>query len=119
MRHLLCLFLLAGFTVSGMGAEPGRAGVSEPEARRPSARIQVAVKSLTPSQRTRLLDLINHGSEEALLTLPRVGETRAAALKKARPILDLLDLLKVPGIGEQTVIDFVNHARARFPARTT
>lgn len=81
----------------------------------PSGKAQAAAKSLTPSQRTKLLDLLNQGDDKALQSLPGIGETRAAAIKKARPIKDPVDLVKVEGIGDETLSDIVAHAKAGFP----
>jgi Holliday junction resolvasome RuvABC DNA-binding subunit len=81
----------------------------------PSGKALAAAKSLTPSQRTKLLDLLNQGDDKALQSLPGIGETRAAAIKKARPIKDPVDLVKVEGIGDETLADIVAHAKAGFP----
>ncbi len=81
----------------------------------PSAKAEAAVKTLTAAQRTKLLDLLNEGDDKALQSLPGIGETRAAAVKKARPIKEPVDLVKVDGIGDETLIDIVAHAKAGFP----
>jgi len=84
----------------------------------PSAKAQALSKSLTAAQRTKLLDIINKGDEKTLQTLPGIGETRAVAVKKARPFADPVDLVKVDGVGEGTLEEIVAHAKAGFPEDT-
>jgi hypothetical protein len=44
-----------------------------------------------------------------------VGETRAAAIKKARPFKDVTEVAKVDGVGEGTFAEMVAYAKAGFP----
>ncbi len=57
---------------------------------------------LTAAQKKDLLELVNKGDDKALQTMPGVGETKAAAIKKARPVKSVEDLIMVDGIGEVT-----------------
>ena len=49
------------------------------------------------------------------MTIPNVGATRAAAIKKARPFADVTNVMKVEGIGDATFAEMVAHAKAGFP----
>lgn len=86
---------------------------------KPSAKATAAAASLTASQKTKLLGVLNDGDEKALTSLPRIGEAKAAAIKKARPFKEPVDLLKVEGIGDETFVEIVAHAKAGFPEAPT
>lgn len=124
MKTLLTLFLLVGLTAPSMAAEK-KTSTKKPAAEKkaetkkeapaddkPSAKSEAEAKTLTPTQKTKLLNVINTGDEKALTAIPGIGETRAAAVKKARPIADVLDLLKVEGIGEATFSDIIAYAKS-------
>ena len=108
MKHLLILLLYFGALTPGMTAE---------KAAKPSGRVQVAAKMLTPAERLRLLGILNEGDDQVLQSLPGIGATRAAAIRKARPILDPVELVKVGGVGDQIFVDIIAHAKAGFPNR--
>lgn len=108
MKHLLILLLSLGLLTTGMTAE---------KTAKPSGRVQVAAKMLTPAERLKLLGILNEGDDQALQSLPGIGSTRAVAIRKARPIIDPVDLVKVEGIGDQTFVDIITHAKAGFPER--
>lgn len=82
---------------------------------KPSAKVEAIAKTLTSSQKSKLLDLLNEGDEASLKTIPGVGETRAAAIKKARPFADVTGVVQVEGVGEGTFAEMVAHAKAGFP----
>ncbi len=84
----------------------------------PSIKSQALAKALTAGQRGELLDILNKGDDKAMQSLPDIGGTRAAAVKKARPFADPIDLLKVEGIGDVTFGEIIAHAKAGFPAVT-
>lgn len=81
----------------------------------PSAQVEALAKTLTPSQRSSLLALLNRGNETMLLEISGIGTTRAAAIQRARPFDDVTDVVKVEGIGPATFAEMVAHARAGFP----
>lgn len=83
-----------------------------------SAASQKAADSLTSAQSTKLLEILNKGEDKELTSLPGIGATRAAAVKKARPLKTATDLLSVEGIGEATFEQIVAHAKAGFPAES-
>jgi len=85
------------------------------ETAKPSAKVEAIAKSLTTAQKTKLMALLNEGTEQELQTVPGVGETRAAAIKKARPFADVTSVVNVEGIGEATFAEMVAHAKAGFP----
>jgi len=119
MKRCLILLILSLLVMPVMAAEPQEKKESpaqKPD--KPSGRAQVAAKSLTPAQKTKLLTLLNQGDAEALQSLPGIGATRATAIIKARPILEPVDLVQVEGIGEETLVDIVAHVQAGFPSKT-
>ena len=85
------------------------------EAVKVPSKIEAIAKTLTPSQNTKLLTLLNDGEEAALVAIPGVGETRAAAIKKARPFKEVTEVAKVDGVGEGTFAEMVAYAKAGFP----
>lgn len=117
---LLSILALA-FTVNAAEAPakkkaaPKKAPAAE-EAK-PSAKVEAIAKTLTASRRTKLLNLLNEGDEKALMAIPGIGETRAAAIKKARPFADVTGVMKVEGVGDTTFAEMVAHAKAGFPEK--
>lgn len=116
MLWLLALtFLLAQPLIAvETDATSKKNGVTKKE-EKPSGRAKVAARSLTSAQRYRLLEMLNEGTESTLRSLPGIGATRALAIQKARPYIEVIDLLKAEGVGEQSLVDIVAHARAGFP----
>lgn len=119
MKYLFAVLVLVGMSFSVQAAEapakkkaPAKA---EAKVEAPSAKAQAVAKTLTPLQKTKLLDLLNKGDNKALQSLPGIGETRAKNIVKARPIADPVDLVKVDGIGDATLAEIVAHAKAGFP----
>ncbi len=106
MKHCLLLIISLCFASTVVGAD---------KTAKPSGRVQVAAKTLAPAQRTKLLEILNSGDDVTLMSLPHIGQTRALAIMKARPIINLVDLVKVEGIGDQTFVDIIVHAKAGFP----
>lgn len=113
MKILLTLLLTTCISLSSHAAEKSKK--SEDKAEEPSAKVLAIAKTLTPTQKTKLMDIINKGDEKVLMSLPGIGEVRAAAIKKARPVEEPADLVKIEGIGEATFADIVAHAKAGFP----
>ena len=85
------------------------------ESAKPTAKEEAIAKTLTPTQRTKLLGVLNEGDEKTLMFLPGIGETRAKAIIKARPFAEVTDVVKVEGVGETTFAEMVAHAKAGFP----
>ncbi len=77
----------------------------ESEAERIAAR-------LTPSQKAKLLSLLNSAETEALLGIDGVGKSRCAAIEKARPIESIEGLREIKGLGLKTFEDLVDHGRS-------
>lgn len=73
------------------------------------------LKKLTPAQNASLLKLSNLGTPAELQTIPGVGETKAAAIKKARPIKTTSALIMVEGIGEVTFDGIVKWVKDGMP----
>jgi DNA uptake protein ComE-like DNA-binding protein len=122
MKHILAILLLAGIAMPAIAAEKSNAkkksgeAAKEKTAEKAPTKAELAAKSLTAAQRTKLLKTLNEGDEKALNALPGVGEVIAAAIKKARPIKEVPDLMKVDGIGEETYNDILKHAKSGAPA---
>ncbi|MCB1211739.1 MAG: helix-hairpin-helix domain-containing protein [Verrucomicrobiales bacterium] len=132
MKKILSIAIAALVAASSFAAEaPTKKGTTKSKAKakteaskpaaddKPSAKATAAAATLTSSQKTKLMGILNEGDEKSLMSLPRIGEVKAAAIKKARPIKDPLDLLKVDGIGDETFGEIVAHAKAGFPEAAT
>ena len=124
MKYIATLLLLLCLNLPMMAAEKKPAPKKKPAAaekaaapaeEKPSAKAEAEAKTLTAAQKTKLMKVINEGDDKALNSLPGVAETRAAAIKKARPVADVLDLLKVDGIGEGTFSEIIAYAKAGMP----
>lgn len=120
MKSYITLLLLLVVSVGLQAAEtkkkaPAKAKAETEETAKVPAKIEAIAKSLTTTQRGKLLDLLNKGDDAALVAIPGIGETRAAAIKKARPFNDVTDVTKVEGVGEGTFAEMVAHAKAGFP----
>ena len=63
--------------------------------------------ALTPAKQTALAKLLNTGTKEDLLALPRIGATTADAIIKARPLESAAHLVTVKGVGEKTLSEIV------------
>jgi len=73
------------------------------------------LKKLTPAETTSLLKLSNEGSPADLQNIPGIGETKSAAIKKARPIKSADQLIMVDGIGEVTFNGIVKWVKDGMP----
>lgn len=125
MKTFITLLSLLVLSLSLSAAEtaPKKKSPAKPKApvaeeAKPSAKVEAIAKTLTASQRTKLLTLLNEGDDKALINLPGIGETRAAAIKKARPFADVTDVMKVEGVGDNTFAEMVANAKAGFPSKT-
>lgn len=119
LAHLLFL-LVVSTSLTAAETAPKKKSTAKPKApataeAKPSAKVEAIAKTLTASQKTKLMALLNDGDAKALETIPGVGETRAAAIKKARPFAEVTDVVNVEGIGEGTFAEMVAHAKAGFP----
>jgi len=122
MKKLVAILTLVVLSLSLSAAEtaPKKKSTAKPKApaaeeAKPSAKVDAIAKTLTLSQKTKLLALLNDGENAELMTIPGVGETRAAAIKKARPFADVTNVIKVEGIGDATFAEMIAHAKAGFP----
>jgi DNA uptake protein ComE-like DNA-binding protein len=119
MKKLLTILLAISVSSLGIAADAPTKKKSAPKAEAkadgPSNKAKTLSKSLTASQRSKLLTILNEGDDKALMALPGIGETRAASLKKSRPFIEPVDLVKVDGIGDDTFAEIVAYAKAGFP----
>ena len=74
--------------------------------------------TLTPTQRTKLLALLNDAKPEDLTSIDGVGESRSVAIKEARPIKSIEDLPKVRGVGIKTLAGVVDHGKTLTRSRS-
>ena len=81
---------------------------------KPSAKVEAVAKTLTAPQRSQLLSILNEGDEAALMAIPGIGEVRAKAIQKVRPLADVTQVLDADGIGEGTFAQMVAYAKAGF-----
>ncbi|BCU75633.1 helix-hairpin-helix domain-containing protein [Luteolibacter sp. LG18] len=72
--------------------------------------------TLTEPQKAKLLDIANSGDDKALEAIPGVGAVKAGAIKAARPLKSVDDLILVKGIGEKTFDGIVKWAAGDFKA---
>ena len=85
-----------------------------------------AANKLTPTQKTKMLTLLNKGDSSELEAIRGIGKSRAAALAKARPFKSVEQLANIKGVGEAVYSDLLAHARsltvrraARQPAKAS
>ncbi len=101
--------LAFSFTLSAADTAPK---AKTPE--KPSAKVEALAKTLTGPQRAQLLALLNDGDEAALIAIPGIGEVRAKAIQKVRPLADVVNVVSADGIGEGTFAQMVAYAKAGF-----
>ncbi len=102
--------LAFSFALSAADTAPNK---KSPE--KPSAKVEAVAKTLTAPQRAQLLALLNDGDEAALMAIPGVGDVRAKAIQKVRPLTDVVNVVSAEGIGEGTFAQMVAYAKAGFP----
>lgn len=57
---------------------------------------------LTPTQQSKLLDLVNKAEQKDLTAIPGVGEVKSGNIVAKRPVRNVADLIMIDGIGEST-----------------
>lgn len=67
------------------------------------------IDELTPQERSALLYLLNHGTEEDLIAIDGIAETRARAILSSRPIFELSDLMLLRGFGPALFAKVIAH----------
>lgn len=115
MQRLFTLLAVLVFSLSLSAADTTPPKKSPPK---PLAKVEAVAKTLTPEQRTQLLALLNQGDEAALMAIPGVGEVRAKAIQKIRPLADVVNVVNAEGIGEGTFAQMVAYAKAGFQKTT-
>ncbi len=122
MKIIVCLVVaLCGLNLLAADTAPKKKDAKKApaaEQAKVSPKAEALAKTLTAAQKSKLLALLNEGSQEALTAVPGVGDTRAAAIKKARPYADVTGVLSVDGIGEGTFAEMITHAKAGFPQQS-
>ena len=67
--------------------------------------------TLTASQKSKLLDLVNKGDEKAIQEINGLGEVKAKAIIAKRPFTAVEDVVMVDGIGEGTFGNIITFAK--------
>ncbi len=71
------------------------------------AAIKTSARSLSSSQKSKMLSTLNKGSKSDLIKIPGLGDSTIANIQKARPFKDVTDLGNVTGIGAKKFADIV------------
>jgi len=66
---------------------------------------------LTPSQRTKLLAMLNSVEAKELTQIKGVGDSRSAAITRARPIESIEGIRDIKGVGIKTLGNIVDHGK--------
>lgn len=111
MKSLITLLavLALSFSLSAADTAPAKKAPQKP-----SAKVEAVAKTLTDPQRAQLLSLLNDGDMAALMAIPGIGEVRAKAIQKVRPLPDVAQVVSAEGIGEGTFAQMVAYAKAGF-----
>lgn len=112
MKRLVAFLVALALSSSLAVAQTAPQKKSPPK---PSAKVEAVAKTLSLLESAQLLSLLNEGDLAALMTLPGIGEVRAKAIQKVRPLADVTHLVKAEGIGEGTFAQIVAYAKAGFP----
>lgn len=111
MKSFLAFLVVLALSFSLSAAETAPPKKSPPK---PSAQVEAVAKMLTPQERAQLLSLLNQGDLAALMAIPGIGEVRAKAIQKVRPLADVINVVDAEGIGEGTFAQMVAYAKAGF-----
>jgi len=83
-----------------------------PERNAQAIAAEQAAKKLTPTQKSKMLVLLNDGATNELEAIRGIGKIRAATLAKARPFKSIAQLINVRGIGDVVYSDLLAHAKS-------
>ena len=117
---------IMAFVLGGISLNSKAAAKKTPETNARELAATQAAKKLTPTQKTKMLALLNEGDSSALQAIRGIGKSRASALAKARPFKSVAQLVNVRGIGQAVYSDLLAHAKsltvrraARQPAKAS
>ena len=111
MKSFFAILAILAFSLA-LSAADTTPNKKTPE--KPSAKVEAVAKTLTDPQRAQLLALLNDGDEAALMAIPGIGEVRAKAIQKVRPLTDVDNVVSADGIGEGIFAQMVAYAKAGF-----
>ena len=80
---------------------------------------QKLLSSLTTTQKSKLLSLLNEGTDEDLIAIKGIAKTRAASIVKARPFKKVDEVILVEGVGEGTFTNVVAHGKTLTARRSS
>jgi DNA uptake protein ComE-like DNA-binding protein len=95
----------------------GDAATKEQPAAKKAA--EKASATLTTTQKSKMLALINKGTPDELVAIHGIGQSRATALAKARPFTSVDQLAGVKGIGVSVFTDLITHAKSLTQRRSS
>lgn len=103
----------------GNGKSPGAEELARERIAKVESEAKKLAAKLTPSQKTKLLALLNDARSSQLTEIAGIGKSRSSAIEKARPIETIEDLRKVKGFGIKTLADVVDHGRSLTTRKTS
>ncbi len=114
MKTFIALLSLLVLSITLSAADTAAAKKSP--VKQPSAKVEAVAKTLSVAERMQLLSLLNGGDKAALMAIPGIGEARALAIQKVRPLADVTHVVSAEGVGEGIFAGMVEYAKAGFPA---
>ncbi|MCF7786969.1 MAG: helix-hairpin-helix domain-containing protein [Prosthecobacter sp.] len=112
MKGLIAFLAVLALSFSLAAAQTAPQKKSPPK---PSAMVEAVAKTMTLTQTSQLRSLLNEGDLAALMAIPGIGEVRAKAIQKIRPLANVTQVVNAEGIGEGTFAQMVAYAKAGFP----
>jgi DNA uptake protein ComE-like DNA-binding protein len=112
MKRFTALLATLALSFSLAAAQTAPQKKSPPK---PSATVEAVAKTLTLSEASMLLSLLNEGDLAALMAIPGIGEVRAKAIQKIRPLANVTQVVDAEGVGEGMFAQMAAYAKAGFP----
>lgn len=112
MKSFIAFLAVLALSFSLAAAQTAPQKKSPPK---PSAMVEAVAKTMTLTQTSQLRSLLNEGDLAALMAIPGIGEVRAKAIQKIRPLANVTQVVNADGIGEGTFAQMVAYAKAGFP----
>ena len=81
------------------------------EPKKERTRAQEAVTQLTEVQRSKLLALLNGGTQEEIAEIKGIAKTKSQSIIEARPYKTVEEVVTVKGIGVATFSNLVSHGK--------
>ena len=119
MKQLISTFLTVAIILSGTVLierfyEPSSEFTTAYQIHFPGEATDHRVLDLTPSQRDRLLLLLNEGTEDEISNVAGIAAVRSESIRQSRPFRDLKEVQQAEGIGSRTFTNIIAHADSAF-----